>query len=137
MTEKLETQIDRYIINTEERLLAVARTAIESTVDEAQTSKFKGGKMPIKTGFLRSTGIASLNRVPSGPDRGDKKQSYIWDEGFLITILAQLKLGDIFYFGWTAVYARKQEVYNGFLAGALSNWQKNVDAAVSKFRDRK
>lgn len=136
MSDSFETQIDKIVINTSQRLLAVVRTAISDTINEAQVPTAQGGKMRVDTGFLRSSGVASLEGMPFGPSRGDKDKSYQWNGDFLNIILAKLNVGDTFYWGWTAHYAKYREVYDGFLESALQNWQGKVDAAVQRFRNK-
>lgn len=136
MTEAIETQIDRFIVKTEARMLAVVRESIKSVVEESQTPKAKGGRMPVKTGFLRASGQAALDRIPTGPSKGDPAGNYNWGGGPLNVVLARMQLDDTFVWGWTAVYARKQEVFNGFLGASLQNWQSHVNKAVAKFRNR-
>ncbi len=131
-----ETQIDEIVVNTQARLLAVMRTAIKQTVEDAQLSDDYGGRMRIDTGFLRWTGLSSLKGIPSGPGRGEKDKTYIWNGDALNITLAKMKIGDTFYFGWTANYAKYREAYDGFLEAALQNWQTNVNAVVNKFKGK-
>lgn len=135
MADSFSTQIDRFVIDTEEKLLAVLRLAIDETVNEAQTIRPDGGKLPFKDGFLWHSGSASLNSIPSGPTKGEKGQKYAWSDQALVTTLADMEIGDIFVFGWTAVYARVQELRYGYLESAMQNWQKHVDSAVAKVKD--
>lgn len=132
----LKTQMDAIVIRTQERMLAVTKQAIYDTLSEAQNPRAKGGKMPVITGFLRRTGISSLNTPPSGPIRGDKDKTYTWSDDSALSVLSRMKIGDIFYFGWSAIYARKQNARHGFLDAALMNWQRNVDAAIAVFRKK-
>lgn len=139
-----EEVIDKFVINTEAKLLAVVRTAIQSTVEEAQTPRPKGGKMPVDTGFLRWSGLASLNARPSGQGKGRERSAsesvgplaeYSTPRGdILARVLGEMKIGDSFYWGWTAIYARKQEAYNGFLDSAVANFKTHVAKAVAEFR---
>lgn len=130
------TQVDQIIINTQARLLAVVKGAISDVIEEAQTPTAKGGKMRVKTGFLRSTGIASLNAPVSGPDNGDKKAAYAWANDSISLMLLRLNFGDVFYFGWTAKYAKYREAYDGFLESALQKWQIYVDKRVAFYKDK-
>lgn len=130
----LTTQIDRIVIRTQDRLLAVTKQALYDTISESQEPRAKGGRMPVVTGFLRLTGIAKLNGIPSGPSRGEKNKTYSWDENTILATISRLKIGDVFYFGWSAIYARKQNARHGFLDAALMNWQKHVNSAIAKFR---
>lgn len=134
--KNFETQIDQIIVNTEAKLLAVVKTAIQDTVEEAQVPVAKGGKMRVKTGFLRSSGVAALNQLPSGPGRGDPNGTYRWNGDAIGVVLAKLKIGDTFNFGWTANYAKYREAYDGFLESAMMNWQRNVDRAIRKLNGR-
>lgn len=136
MSNSFETQVDEIVINTKERMLAVARQATDDLIEEVQTPVKKGGKMRVKTGFLRRSGLGSLNAPPGGPSKGDKNQKYSWSGSPHQLILAKMQLGDSFYFGWTARYARYREIYDGFLETGLQNWQQHVDKAVSFFRDK-
>lgn len=132
----LKTQMDEIVLNTKERMLAVVRTAITDTIEEAQTPVAKGGRMRVKTGFLRASGGAALNAAPQGPSKGDPDGNYTWNIESLNTVLANMKLGDAFYFGWTARYAKYREVYDGFLETAVQNWQTNVNRATNYFRNK-
>lgn len=132
----LDTQLDRIIVNTKERALAVIRQAISDTVEEAQIPVAKGGRMRVLTGFLRSSGLASLNAAPRGPKKGDPKGAYSWNGESINTALAKMKLGDAFYFGWTAHYAKYREARDGFLESAIMNWQINVNKAVNYYRKK-
>lgn len=132
----LQTKIDEFVINSNERMLAVVRQSISEVVEESQTPIAKGGRMRVKTGFLRASGTAALNALPSGPSKGDPKKSYTWMGESVNTVLAQIKIGDVFFFGWTARYAKIREVYDGFLETSLQNWQSHVDKAAAFFRNK-
>jgi hypothetical protein len=129
-----DTQIDNFIVNTQQKMLIVAREAITDLIEDAQIPVSKGGKMRVLTGFLRSTGIASLNAPPIGPNIGDSKKNYQWDGDTVNKALATMKLGDSFYFGWTANYARIREAYDGFLESSVQKWQSYVNESIRKFK---
>ena len=111
----------------------VAQESTQRLITEAQLTKAKGGKMPVRTGFLRASGRLSLTSVPTGPVRGDSKKSYKSPD---VVKISGFKLGMSIFWGWTAIYARKQELYNGFLSSTKGNWQKIVDGVVRDLRDR-
>ena len=133
---EFKTDIDRFVINTEERLLSVVQTALLDTINESQTITKEGGRMRFKTGFLRRSGAAALNIIPSGESRGDKTKTYTWDGDSVVKVIKQMKIGDVFYFGWTAHYARYREAFDGFLEGAVQNWQMNVNKAVNYYKNK-
>lgn len=134
MADKFESTIDKFVVDTEQKMLIVARESINAVVEEAQTPVSKGGKMRVLTGFLRSTGLASLNAPPRGPSVGDKTKTYTWNGDSIVAVLARMKLGDVFYFGWTANYAKYREVYDGFLDSALQNFQQHVNESIRRFK---
>ncbi len=142
MSDTFEIQIDRFVADTEKKLLAVTQSAIQSVVDESQTSIFKGGKIPVDTGFLRASGVAEINQIPTGLGRGRHRKKgetgvlpeYASFGESVPPSLARLKIGDFFVFGWTAKYARLMEIKYGFLESALQNWQSHVDAAVKRLK---
>lgn len=136
MSNDFSQQVDKIVINTEARMLAVARQSIQETIEDMQTPVAKGGKMRVKTGFLRSSGLSSLNTVPAGPGRGDKNGTFNFTGEQLAATLLKMKLGDIFIWGWTANYARYRERYDGFLEAGLQNWGKHVQNAVQFFRNK-
>lgn len=110
--------------------------ATQDLINEAQRTKAKGGKMPLDTGFLRASGRLSLTGVPTGPTRppkGEQAGSYRSPDSVTI---GGFTLGGSIFFGWTAIYARRMELYNGFYSTNVRNWQKFVDGAVRKLRDK-
>lgn len=128
------TQLDEFVVDTERKVLAVMQTALSDLTRDSNTPKVKGGRLPVETGFLRSSAAAAINARPIGDVRGDKKDVYTYDATQVETIIASINAGDTFYFGWTAEYARLMEARNGFLEGAVMKWQSFVDKAVSKLR---
>lgn len=141
----LQTEFDKIILKTETRLLNVVTTAISNVIEEAQTPQAKeGGKMRVDTGFLRHSAAAAINQLPSGSSKGRRRRKgevgvlpeYTYDEkaGFAQTVLLQMKIGDTFYFGWSAHYAKVREAYDGFLEAAVMNWNKYVRDATERYR---
>ena len=45
MMKNLVGDVDKFIINTEERMLAVARQSISAVIEDAQVPVAKGGRM--------------------------------------------------------------------------------------------
>jgi hypothetical protein len=132
--DKFETVIDGFVVDTKEKMLTVARESINDVIRDAQVPVSKGGKMRVKTGFLRSTGLASLNAPVRGPSRGDKTKTYAWDGTLHELVLGKMQIGDYFYFGWTANYAQVRETYDGFLISALDRWKEYVNRSVARYK---
>jgi len=134
MPDNFETTINTIVLDTEAKLLAVTRQSIQDLVDDIQTPVAKGGKMRVKTGFLRASGLSSLNAPPAGPSRGESDKQYVYSGDPINITLGQMEIGDIFYWGWTAAYARHREAFDGFLESGLQKWQTYVDANVRKLK---
>jgi hypothetical protein len=137
MAKTFEAQVDDIVKATDKRMTALMRESIQDVIEIAQTPTAKGGKMRVDTGFLRASGQPSLNGMPSGPSRGEPDKNYDYDEGSSVQLtLAQMKLGAVFHFGWTAAYARYREAYDGFLESAAMQWQSIVTKNCEKIRER-
>lgn len=150
MVDKFTAQIDKIVENTKEKMLNVVKDSIQEVIFDAQKHVNDGGKMRVDTGFLRSSGVASLNSIPSGESKGRKRRKneegvlpeYMTDKKGLkgVTVedaLIKMKIGDTFYFGWTAKYAKYRETYDGFLDSALQKWKETVDHFVRKVKGQK
>lgn len=134
----LKADIEDFVRVSEERMLAVMQSSLQDVVDNVQQPVAKGGRMRVRTGFLRASGRASLQGFPSGPSvrESDVPNSYAWDGEAVSATLIKMKFGDTFYFGWTANYAAYRELYDGFLEGAMQNWARIVAFNTDTLRKR-
>lgn len=135
----LKADIEDIVAATDKRMLALMRQSLQDVINEAQLPVAKGGRMRVDTGFLRASGQASLSGMPTGPVRGDPNAlpgSYDFNAENVTVALGKLKMGSIFYFGWTANYAKYREVYDGFLEGALQHWARVVAFNTETIRER-
>ncbi len=133
MQKKFKLQLDQIVTKSEAVLLAVGRDATQQVIDDAQLPVAKGGRMRVDTGFLRASGIGSLDGMPTGPSRRGEGQQAAEDVSL---ILNQMTEGDTFSFGWTANYAQYREAEDGFLRLAIQRWQDFVDISTEKARAR-
>jgi hypothetical protein len=124
---KFSAQVDKIVLATKKRQLALMRQSLQETVDVAQTPVAKGGRMRVDTGFLRASGQSSLNGMPTGPQRGAEGGAYNWKENQTELTLAGMDLGSTFFFGWTANYAKYREAFDGFLETAVQGWPQRVE----------
>ncbi len=119
--------LDKY----ERQMTYVAKDATQSVVAAAQLGRNQGGRMPVDTGFLRSSIVAAIGTLPSGPTKGDPNKRY--PAG---TIGAQLirwnPATETLYAGWSAVYSRKIEYQTGFLRSATQRWDSFVNESTIK-----
>lgn len=135
----LSTVVEDWVTETEERMLAVMRASLNDVVDNAQTTTSRGGRMRYDTGFLSWSGRAAVGSMSSGPSvRPDDARpgTYTWDGEALTATLAKMQMGDTFYYGWTADYAARRELYDGFMDGALMHWPQivafNIDTLAKR-----
>lgn len=153
MAESFSAQVHEVVRRSSRLMTMVAQEATSDLIEAAQTPKGKGGKMPLDTGFLRASGRLSLSGMPAGPTRpaskvapkikglrGAAKRSHEAKRAKTYAPdsvnLGGFTLGQTIFFGWTAIYARRQEFYNGFLSSNVKQWQSFVDGAVRKLRDK-
>lgn len=143
MTDTFEAQIDKFVADTKAKMLAVLKNSIQEIARDASKPVVDGGKMPVDTGFLRKSGIGTLNEIPVGEIKGRRRlegengvlPEYKFNDGnFLHDVLSRMKIGDVFYFGWTAEYAEKQELYHGFLDSAVDKWVEIVNTQVGRLK---
>lgn len=140
--DSFEKEVDKIVANVKAKMIGVIKTAIQETVQDMQTPRAAGGKMPVDTGFLRSSGAAALNQMPVGEIQGREREpgevgvlsEYRYTGDFLPLTLGRMELGDKFCFGWTAYYAEKQELYNGFMDSAIQNWSNTVDNVARRLK---
>lgn len=119
--------LDRY----ERQMTYVAKDATQSVVMEAQRERNQGGRLPVRTGFLRSSIAAAIGTLPAGPIKGDPNRRY--PAGSIGAQLVRWRPEDApFYVGWSAIYARKMEYRYGFLRSATQRWDTFVNASILK-----
>jgi hypothetical protein len=112
---------------TKRDLRDVFRASVQDVVEDMQTPKAQGGRMPVDTGNLRNTMVSGLNGS-FGPPSAD---------GYALTI-AGADVGDVARFGYTAKYAIHQELGsqgragNHFMGTAAAKWPQVVEANARK-----
>lgn len=131
--QTFQAQVAGFVLKYKERMEAVAKDATQSVIDDAQIPLAKGGRMHVDTGFLRASGQASLNGMPSGPSQNTGTASGLEPPDATL-VIGQLQLGDSLFFAWSANYAKYREAHDGFLGLAVQKWQQYVDAAVAKVK---
>lgn len=139
--DKFIAQVNNWLEDTKENITAVIQESIKDLIREATTPIDDGGKMPVRTGFLRLSGTGAINHLPEGEGKG---RDYLPGEtgviypsdpsGSIMAILPKLKWGDTFYYGWTAVYANIQNIRYGFLDSATENWSTIVNNNVRRLK---
>lgn len=141
MSQEFSATVNKWVLESQRKLLAVFKTAVQSTMEEVQD------RTPVDTGYLRATLTASitgpitdLTKNPvTGHNPGDPP---VYTKPFnnYAFVIAGAELGDTIYGGFTANYAVYVEYGAqgrtgvGMVRLAAQNWQKNVDRAVAQLR---
>lgn len=129
-------QIKRLNSLYKKRLRVTAKESIQETVSLAQRVRKQGGRMRVKTGFLRASIQAGIGQMPSGPTVNEDGKEYPLDavvagEPVSATLLKwDPNKGSVLFVGWTANYARHREHKDGFLRGATELWDQTVERAA-------
>ena len=132
---KFADQFAEFARKAKLRQEAVFRASAQALMDEANTPEGQGGKLPVDTGNLRNSALASKNGMP-----GSGAQPYS-------LVFAAMKVGEVVYAGWATAYALRQEhgfvgedslgrKYNqagkGFMRSSAQNWDFHVANAIAK-----
>ena len=128
---------------TEKRLSAVHKKAIEKLAVEMTRTRAEGGNVPVKTGNLYRSLLASTTGMPKtaeGPFSGSNVPS----------VTAALRPNDTLWLGYQAKYAKRQNfgfvgadslgrVYNQpgnhFVERAIAMWPQIVREAVEEVKN--
>lgn len=120
---RFAAQVSDQVRMVQRRMEAVMKSSTLDVIERTQIDVEDGGNMPVVTGFLRASGQASFDGMPSGlPREGDQ-----WDVEDVILEIERMEIGKTFYFGWTANYAIYMEDRYSFLYLATQKWQSIVD----------
>lgn len=124
--------VSDWVKESKSRQLAWVRTTLQDLDREIALPVARGGNMPVVTGNLRRSRLASTDSMPGIGEREFKA-----DPGGQITgVIANLRLGQKFFYGFQAIYARRVEEVRGFLRLGLQRFQVIADAAARKVQAR-
>lgn len=130
--------VSAMVDRTEQKMLDVMRASLNDLVVNMQTPVAKGGRMRVDTGWLRASGRASLEGMPSGQgarpsDAPVGQYTGVYDNfdgSALNAVLLDMEFGDTFYWGWVANYAQYRELYDGFMEASIQHWPRYVAFAI-------
>tara|TARA_R110002049_G_scaffold281333_1_gene460860 strand:+ start:21964 stop:22371 length:408 start_codon:yes stop_codon:yes gene_type:complete len=126
-------QVRKYTANYRRRANAVFKQSVQDVAQHASVPVAQGGRMRVKTGFLRNSIRGAIGSLPSGPSqRGGVSNNNAVEDVTLV--IAGAEIGDTVYVGWTANYARPREYRDGFLASAAQKWPDFVDKNAARAR---
>jgi hypothetical protein len=132
MAQTFSATVDKWAKESQERMDAVYRTAIEYTFEDVQNNT------PIDLGFLINSFRVTLN-APQQLNRSNPNKQRFQPEPFDF-IIAGVEYGETVYGTFSANYAGHVEYGangrpgRGMVRLAAQNWQVNVNLAVSAVR---
>jgi hypothetical protein len=112
------------------RQTAVYRFSVQDLVRMVLLPVAKGGNMPVKTGNLRRSARASKRGVP-GMTGG---REFADGSAEIASTIATLNLGERFFLGFQAVYARRMEAKYGFVRLAQQKWRSIVNRNILRVK---
>ena len=146
MAKSFTAQIDAWAGKSEARMTAVFRSSAQAVANEVRQTVNEGGRMPIRTGNLRRSLMASTSAMPL-----IKSDAEFPDESSFELVIAGANIGETIYLGFQAAYARRMEYgfvgadslgrnYNqegfGFVAAAAGRWQDIVREQTALVKSR-
>jgi hypothetical protein len=94
-------------MKTQQRMEAVWRDAAQTVANEVRRPVSAGGNMPIDTGNLRRSLMASTAAIPE--IRPTEIEGFVDNDGQITLVIAGAKLGQTIYLGFQANYAAHME----------------------------
>lgn len=134
MSVSFSATIARWVRDNEIALNAVAQESAQLLVEEVVKPITKGGKIPVRDGFLRNSLTAEINNIPSGEGEASEgfSRERFYQRPAIALVLNKLKAGDRLVLGFTANYARAMEYRYYFVRSAAMNWPLHVDKSIKK-----
>ena len=136
-------QVSAWVAETKGRAKAVRDESAQRVIEVMQTPVGAGGNLPVDTGFMRASLLATtgeVNFVARGrPDGGGR---YAYDGGHVSLVIAGADLNDTITAVYTANYARHVE-YGArgrpgrrFVALAAQQWARIVSEVAAEAQSR-
>jgi len=108
-TGPFTASIEGWVAEERELLLAVVQSSAQDIVREIKRPIRDGGNMPVDTSFLQQSLQASTESAPEIDPTHDGSQGPSSANAAAIeAVIAGLEIGQTIYFGFTAVYALRQ-----------------------------
>lgn len=144
--QSFAAQVSAWASAEMERAEAVFQAAAQTVANDVRTPVNEGGRMPVKTGNLRRSLMASTSSMPTIVEG---KQEFT--DSAVELVIAGAELGGTIFLGFQAAYAARMNygfvgedsvgrVYNqagyGFVDAVAQLWPQIVTEAETKVRDR-
>ena len=127
-------QVGKFVEKAKRSKMAVFKESTKELVDTMQKTTAEGGRMPVITGFLRSTLIASTKaEFTQTLRKPDNRARYNWDKNQVYNKIDSLRRFDqVFSLSYTAIYAPILENKYGFMRLARQKWPTIVNRNIRK-----
>jgi hypothetical protein len=145
-SKSFSAQVSEWASAELDRAEAVFQTAAQTVANEVRNPVSEGGRMPVKTGNLRRSLMASTSTMPLIREGAEQ-----FTDGGIELIIAGAELGATVYLGFQAAYAARLNygfvgqdslgrTYNqtgfGFVDAVSQRWPQIVAAAELTVRGR-
>ncbi len=131
-------QVDSWVRETEQRLLAVFRESTQRVASIANNG------VPVDLGFARASIRASTESMPAIDPAADNKGDATVTPNFgnITMTIVGARLGQTIYIGWTAAYiipleyGHSQQAPAGFVRIAAAQWSQIVAQVSAELKGR-
>jgi hypothetical protein len=124
--------VEAWVANSGEAALEVAREAAWALAEESREPLGAGGPMPVVTGNLRNSMLASTSRMPRIEFKAREK--YPEADAQIYEVTSTAEAGQTIYLGYRAPYAAKVEEKAGFVRLPAQRWQGIVADVIHRIR---
>jgi hypothetical protein len=148
MLGQFTASVKAWALKSEQRMTAVFRTAAQTIANEVRIPRAAGGNMPVVTGNLRRSLLASTSPLQGATQGGSE---FADNDGQINAVIANATIGEVVYLGFQAAYARRLEygfvgqdslgrTYNqapaAFVRSAVQRWPQIVNEATEQVKSR-
>lgn len=107
MAQSFSASVDAWTRESEARLTAVFRDAAQTVANDVREPVGAGGHMPVDTGNLRRSLMASTSEIPTISNNAD--QRFAGNDQQINLVIAGAEIGQTIYLGFQANYAAHME----------------------------
>lgn len=137
MAKSATATVSAWVLETKARMLAVRNASAQELVEIMQTPQDEGGRMHVKSGFLRASLVAFAGDGGLPAARENPGGTFAYDVGQTSLVIAGADLDDKLTFVYTANYARIREFLGDRFVGlAVQQWPQIVARNCIEARSR-
>lgn len=134
--------VSAWVRETKARMEAVHKESAQRLVEIMQTPVSLGGNLPVDTGFLRASLLATTGNLPRQTENPGGAARFSYDGGQVNLVIAGADLTDVITVAYTANYAHHVE-YGAkgrpgrrFVALASQQWPRIVSEVAAEAQRR-